>query len=151
MSDERETSAWKHAVNWRVGEQKGRAAPAPMAQRNSLGRLEAPFYYAAEAQILISGHDASLLFTRPHPAVLPDGNLAAAPRREPVALISMSIAGLKELSQAAAQVIRLVEQRNGGSQLTPTSTEEAVSDPVSQSVVGKGHDSSEEIGTDSEK
>jgi hypothetical protein len=151
MSDERETSAWKHAANWRDGERHERTRPAPSIQQSNLGRLEAPFYYAANAQILISGNDASLLFTRPHPAVLTDGNLAPVPRREPVALISMSIAGLKELSQAAAQVIRLVEQRNGGSQLTPTSTEEAVSDPVSQSIVGKGHDSSEEIGTDSEK
>ena len=75
-------------------------------------RLEVPFYYAASAQILISGNDASLLFTKPHPAVLPDGNLASAPLREPVALIAMSVAALKELSKAAADVIRRTEERN---------------------------------------
>jgi hypothetical protein len=151
MSDERETSAWEHAVNWRDGERDERTRSVPIIQQSNLDRLELPFYYAANAQILISGHDASLLFTRPHPAILPDGNLAPVPRREPVALIAMSVAGLKELSQAAAQVIRQVEERNGGSQLTPTSTGEAVSDSVSRSVVGKEHDSSAEIGTDSEK
>jgi hypothetical protein len=134
MSDDTDPSAWKHAVNWQGSERRGRAAPVPTAQHNSLGRLEAPFYYAANAQILISGHDASLLFTRPHPAVLPDGSLASAPRREPVALIAMSVAGLKELSEAAAEVIRRVEERKDGDQPTPISPGEAVSESVSQSV-----------------
>src|SRR5947208_3579119 len=69
-------------------------------------RLEAPFFYAANAQILISGNSATLLFTRPHPAILPDGNIAPTPLREAVALIEMSLAGLKELAKAAADLIR---------------------------------------------
>ena len=149
MSDDTEPSAWKHAVNWRGGERGERTRPAPSIQQSNLGRLEAPFYYAANAQILISGNDASLLFTRPHPAVLTDGNLAPVPRREPVALISMSIAGLKELSQAAAEIIRQVEERKGGSQSTPTPPGEAVSEVVSESVVGQVHNGSVERETDS--
>lgn len=42
-------------------------------------RLEVPSYYAASAQVLISGNDATLLFTKPHPAMLPDGTVSATP------------------------------------------------------------------------
>lgn len=76
-------------------------------------RLDAPTFYAAAAQVLISGNDASLLFTRPHPAMLPDGTLASAPMREPVALVQMSIAGMKDLALILSDMVRRIEQQTG--------------------------------------
>ena len=100
-------------MNGRPGEQRRPVKPtssaAPLTQWR---RLEAPFFYAANAQVLISGNSATLLFTRPHPAVLPDGNIAPTPLREPVALVEMSLAALKELSSSAADVIRKVEEKS---------------------------------------
>src|SRR5438477_12962202 len=108
--------AWKHSVNgpatagYRAGGLQLTAPPT------NWRRLEAPFYYAANAQILISGNSATLLFTRPHPAVLPDGKIANEPLRELVALVEMSVAALKDLSRAAAEVIRQVEEQTSETQ-----------------------------------
>ena len=108
MSEVPEMPAWKQAINGH--EQRSRADGLRSAvPLTSWRRLEAPFFYAANAQVLISGNSATLLFTRPHPAILPDGNIAPTPLREPVALIEMSLAALKELSRSAADVIRKVE------------------------------------------
>ena len=93
----------------------------------------APSYYAANAQILISGNDGSLLFTEPQPAILPDGNLASAPLQEPVALVAMSVADLKGLSKAAADVIRQLEQQNRETGLNSTPSGDLVSEPVPNS------------------
>jgi hypothetical protein len=92
----------------------------PLSLATNPRRLEAPVYYAPTAQILISGNDATLLFTRPHPAILQDGNLAPVPLREPVALIQMSIAGLKELSVTLASMVRQIEQQSGEIQIKLT-------------------------------
>jgi len=93
-------------------EQRRSVKPSSAAPLTQWRRLEAPFFYAANAQVLISGNSATLLFTRPHPAVLPDGNIAPTPLREPVALVEMSLAALMELSSSAADVIRKVEERS---------------------------------------
>jgi hypothetical protein len=113
-----ERPAWRHSMNGRAAEQRrpDKSSPAPLTQWR---RLEAPFFYAANAQVLISGNSATLLFTRPHPAILPDGNIAPTPLREPVALVEMSLAALKELSSSAAEVIRKVEE--GAAEMTPHS------------------------------
>ena len=100
-------------MNARPAEQRGPVKPSSAAPLTQWRRLEAPFFYAANAQVLISGNSATLLFTRPHPAILPDGNIAPTPLREPVALVEMSLAALKELSSSAAEVIRKVEDRSG--------------------------------------
>ena len=124
-----EMPAWKHSVNGpatarhRAGGQQLDAPPT------NWRRLEAPFFYAANAQILISGNRATLLFTRPHPAILPDGNIAPTPLREAVALVEMSLDALKELSKAAADVIRQVEERNADAQTSATQSREAASEP----------------------
>ena len=124
-----EMPAWKHSVNGpataghRAGGQQLAAPPT------NWRRLEAPFFYAANAQILISGNRATLLFTRPHPAILPDGNIAPTPLREAVALVEMSLDALKELSKAAADVIRQVEERNADAQTSATQSREAASEP----------------------
>src|SRR5207248_5515258 len=121
--------AWKHSVNGpataghRAGGQQLAAPPT------NWRRLEAPFFYAPNAQILISGNRATLLFTRPHPAILPDGNIAPTPLREAVALVEMSLDALKELSKAAADVIRQVEERNADAQTSATQSREAASEP----------------------
>jgi len=80
-----DADAWKDSVNWSAPPHTVQVRPlrTTTAQGN-WRRLDAPFYYAANAQILISGNEVNLLFTRPHPAVLPDGNLAPAPLRESV-------------------------------------------------------------------
>jgi hypothetical protein len=104
--------AWDHAMNRRAAEQRRPDKLTSAAQLTHGRRLEAPFFYAANAQILISGASATLLFTRPHPATLSDGNIAPTPFREPVALVEMSLAALKELSRSAAGVIRKIEQRS---------------------------------------
>ena len=61
-------------------------------------RLDVPSYYAASVQVLVSGNNLSLLFTTPHPAITEQGDLVPLPINEPVALIHMSRAGLKDLS-----------------------------------------------------
>jgi hypothetical protein len=87
------------------------------AEHNPVGagarRLEAPSFYAATAQVLISGNDATLLFARPHPAILPNGTLAPVPMRETVALVQMSIAGVKDLALMLTDVVSRIEQKTG--------------------------------------
>ena len=94
---------------------------APPPSHDDPRRLEAPSFYAATAQVLISGNDATLLFTKPHPAMLPDGTLAPVPLREPVALVHLSIAGLKDLALMLADIVNRVEQKTGEivSELSP--------------------------------
>ena len=125
-----EMPAWKHSVNGpaTAGHRAGGLQLA--APPTNWRRLEAPFFYAANAQILISGNSATLLFTRPHPAILPDGNIAPTPLREAVALIEMSLAGLKELAKAAADVIRQIEERNADGQTNATQSREAASESL---------------------
>src|SRR4051812_5833397 len=82
--------------------------PQPRSVRPQ--RLDVPAYYAAAAQVLVSGNDATVLFTTPHPAVTPEGELASKPLNEPVVLIHMSLAGLKDLSAVAADMVRRIEQ-----------------------------------------
>ena len=89
---------------------KGRGITGPHPKVAKSKRLDVPAFYAAGAQILVSGNDASLLFTTPHPMVTPEGELATKPLNEPVVLIHMSLAGLKELSTVAADIARRIEQ-----------------------------------------
>ena len=124
-----EMPAWKHSVNGpaTAGHRAGGLQLA--APPTNWRRLEAPFFYAANAQILISGNRATLLFTRPHPAILPDGNIAPTPLREAVALVEMSLDALKELSKAAADVIRQVEERNTEAETHSMRFGDAASEP----------------------
>lgn len=111
MSEVPKMPAWQHSINGQ--EPRSRAHGSRSAvQLSNWRRLEAPFFYAANAQVLISGHSATLLFTRPHPAILPDGNIAPAPLREPVVLVEMSLTALKELCRSAADVIQKVEEKS---------------------------------------
>src|ERR1041385_402220 len=94
-------------------EPPGSARPNPEPVKAEARRLDAPTFYAATAQVLISGNDATLLFTKPHPAILLDGSLASSPMREMVAIVHMSIAGMKDLGLIVSDVIRRVEQQTG--------------------------------------
>jgi hypothetical protein len=107
-----EKPAWDHAINRKAAAQRRPDKLTSAAQFTHGRRLEAPFFYAANAQILISGASAMLVFTRPHPVLLPDGNIASTPLCEPVALVEISLAALKDLSRSAADVIRKIEQRS---------------------------------------
>jgi hypothetical protein len=104
----------------RNGPKKGDAlistAPNPEPVKAEARRLDAPVFYAASAQVLVSGNDATLLFSRPHPAILPDGSLAPVPMRETVALVQMSIAGMKDLALILTDMLRRVEQQAGAIQ-----------------------------------
>ena len=95
--------------------------PKPVADPQGPKRLEVPSYYAASAQVLISGNDATVLFTKPHPAMLPDGTVSPTPLREPVALIHLSIAGLKDLALTLTDIVHRAEQQTGQiiSELSP--------------------------------
>jgi hypothetical protein len=94
-------------------EPPGSARPNPEPVKAEARRLDAPSFYAASAQVLVSGNDATLLFSRPHPAILPDGSLAPVPMRETVALVQMSIAGMKDLALILTDMVRRVEQQTG--------------------------------------
>ena len=74
-------------------------------------RLEAPSYYAEDAQILMHGDSAMLLFTRPHPAVMPDRNIAPTPLREPVTTIGMNVQALADLSNTIDAAIQKIEEQ----------------------------------------
>jgi hypothetical protein len=111
--------AWKHSSAGGAAEQYSADGSKSAAPQANWRRLDAPFFYAANTQVLISGNSATLLFTRPHPAVLPDGNIAPMPLREAVALVEMSLTALKELSRAAADVIRRIEEERAE---TPTAS-----------------------------
>jgi hypothetical protein len=52
-----------------------------------------------------------LLFTTPHPALTEQGDLAPQPINEPVALIHMSVAGLKDLSMVLTDLVLRCEQQ----------------------------------------
>jgi hypothetical protein len=57
------------------------------------------------------GDSAMLLFARPHPAVLPDRNIAPSPLRKPVAMIGMNVRGLADLSNTIPTVIQQIENQ----------------------------------------
>jgi hypothetical protein len=101
-------------------------------------RLEAPTFYAATAQVLISGNDAILLFTRPHPAILPDGTLAPVPMRETVALVQMSLAAMKGLTLILSDVVKRVEQQTGEIHSEPT-VHSNLAPPVANTRRSNGH------------
>src|SRR5689334_5412966 len=52
-----------------------------------------------------------LLFTRPHPAVMPDRNIAPTPLREPVTMIGMNVQALADLSNAIDAAIHRIEEQ----------------------------------------
>jgi hypothetical protein len=130
VSEKPEKPAWNHAMNRKAAEQRRPDKLTSAVQLTHGRRLEAPFFYAANAQILISGASATLVFTRPHPVVLPDGNIAPTPLREPVALVEMSLAALKELSRSASDVIRKIEQRSIESTAHAVPPGDGIAEPV---------------------
>jgi hypothetical protein len=109
VSDPALVQEWKESVNGRASSKLSVGESQRGALVSTQHRLEAPSYYAANAQILIHGECAMLLFTRPHPALLPNRNIAPGPLREPVAIIEIDLGALKNLSQATAEAIRRVE------------------------------------------
>ena len=107
MSEKADNPASRDAVNGA----KRRIAATAGNETSNLHPVEAPFYYASNVQIFVTGNEANLLFTRRHPTVLPDGKLSPTHMHQPVALIAMSFATLKGLSKAAADIMGRVEER----------------------------------------
>lgn len=108
MSDPALLREWIASVNGRAADKASVHRP----QRAALPRrLEAPSYYAEDAQILMHGDSAMLLFTRPHPAVMPDRNIAPTPLREPVTTIGMNVQALADLSNTIDAAIQQIEEQ----------------------------------------
>jgi hypothetical protein len=76
-------------------------------------RVEAPSFYASTIQVTLAGNDCIIVFTRPHPAVKPDGGHASVAISEPVAIINLSMASVKDLSVLLAGLIKNYEAENG--------------------------------------
>ena len=78
-----------------------------------LKRVEAPVYSASTIQTTHAGNDVFLTFIRPHPATLPDGNMAPVALGEAVAIIHVSMATLKDLSVLLRDVVAKIEEKEG--------------------------------------
>jgi hypothetical protein len=112
VSDPALVREWTESVNGRIVDEpsihKTQPEALPMTQR----RLDAPSYYAGDTQILMHGDSAMLLFTRPHPAVMPDRNIAPTPLREPVTMIGMNVQALADLSNTIDAAIQQIEEQD---------------------------------------
>ena len=142
VSDPALLREWIASVNGRAADKASVHRP----QRAALPRrLEAPSYYAEDAQILMHGDSAMLLFTRPHPAVMPDRNIAPTPLREPVTTIGMNVQALADLSNTIDAAIQQIEEqdsetntnsvheRDANHPAKPKDCEKAASSPLASS------------------
>jgi hypothetical protein len=90
---------------------------APLGQQpvqlDQLKVIEAPTYFASSLQVIRAGNDFTLLFQRPRPATLPDGSPAPIAIAEPVALLQVSAATLKDISVLLQRMVAQVEQDYG--------------------------------------
>lgn len=84
--------------------------PVPLDQ---LRVIEAPTYFASALQVIRAGNDFTLLFQRPRPATLPDGSPAPIAIAEPVALLQVSSATLKDISVLLQHMVAQLEQDYG--------------------------------------
>ena len=121
MSDPELLREWIESVNGRATNNPSVGEPQPAAPLTAQHRLEAPSYYAANAQVLVHGESAMLLFTRTQPVMLSNnGNIAPMPLRDPVAIIQMNVHGLADLSKATADVIWQIEQQSRQTEVNST-------------------------------
>jgi hypothetical protein len=111
VSDPALVRQWKESVNGRIADEALIDKPQPAALPTAQRRLDAPSYYAGDTQILTHGDSAMLLFTRPHPAVMPDRNIAPTPLREPVTMIGMNVQALADLSKTIDAAIQQIEEQ----------------------------------------
>ena len=130
MSDPALLREWMESVNGRAINNLSDGEPQPAAPLIAQHRLEAPSYCASNAQILIHGESATLLFNRTQAVVLSNGNIAPMPLRDPVAVIQMNIHGLAELCQATADVIGEVEQQSRQTEVNSMRTGVSIPQPV---------------------
>jgi hypothetical protein len=71
------------------------------------------------------GDSAMLLFTRPHPAVMPDRNIAPTPLRKPVAMIGMNVQALADLSNTIDAAIQQIEEQGRGTNTNSVGEQDA--------------------------
>jgi len=122
VSDPALVRQWTESVNGRIEDEALIDKPQPAALPTAQRRLDAPSYYAGDTQILMHGDSAVLLFTRPHPAFMPDRNIAPTPLREPVTMIGMNVQALAGLSNTIDAAIQQIEEQ--GRQAKTNSVEE---------------------------
>ena len=120
MSDPELLREWIESVNGRATNNPSVGEPQPAAPLTAQHRLEAPSYYAANAQVLVHGESAMLLFTGTQQVMLSNGNIAPRPLRDPVAIIQMNVHGLADLSKATADVIWQIEQQSRQTEVNST-------------------------------
>jgi hypothetical protein len=111
VSDPALVRQWTESINGRIADEASIDKPQPAALPMAQTRLDAPSYYAGDTQILMHGDSAMLLFTRPHPAVMPDRNIAPTPLREPVTMIGMNVQALADLSNTIDAAIQQIEEQ----------------------------------------
>lgn len=71
-----------------------------------------PVANAASSLVIQAGNDAMIVFSRPHPLLL-NGAFANLAMNETVAVIHMSMAGLKDLHLAVEENLEIYEKANG--------------------------------------
>jgi hypothetical protein len=120
VSDPELLREWIESVNGRATNNPSVGEPQPAAPLTAQHRLEAPSYYAANAQVLVHGESAMLLFTRTQPVMLSNGNIAPRPLGDTVAIIQMNVPGLADLSKATADVIWQIEQQSRQTEVNST-------------------------------
>jgi hypothetical protein len=111
VSDPALVREWAESVNGRVADDASIQESQSKTPLTTQDGSDVPSYYAADAQILMHGDSALLLFARPHPAALPDRNIAPSALRNPVAMIGMNVRGLADLSNTIAAVIQQIENQ----------------------------------------
>lgn len=75
--------------------------------------MEGPVVNAGGCLIMQAGNDAIVVFNRPKPLIMPDGQVANIAVSEAVAIIHMSMATLKDLWTAIGQNIAIYEGTHG--------------------------------------
>jgi hypothetical protein len=88
------------------------AAPV-LPDLTGIRRIEAPTFYVTTCTILAAGNDATLVFTRPAPAVMPDGSAAPVAISEPVVILQMSLHSLKDTAVLLGNQIPKIEEAVG--------------------------------------
>ena len=76
-------------------------------------KLEGRLIYAGNVTCLRAGNDYTLIFQRPHPGVMPDGQIAPFALPETAAILNVSVATLKDLQRLLTEHLAAYENAYG--------------------------------------
>jgi hypothetical protein len=89
-------------------------APAQIAQLIASAKpIEGPVANAGASLIMQAGNDAIIIFNRPRPLILPDGQFSNIATAEAVAIVHVSMATLKDLWLGIGQNLAIYEASHG--------------------------------------